>query len=215
MSLVCAIIPALNEETTVASVVRAAKNASLIDDVWVVSDGSTDKTAACAKEAGAQVVVHATPQGKAQAMQAGVEASGADVLVFLDADLIGLTSAHVDALASAVCRGEVMMHVGLRDRGAFLTELTRVLPLIAGERALTRRAWMAVPTSLKQGYMIEIALNQTVRHLGGSIRRTALAGLTFRRKHQKVSLLRAGQGYVKMWMDIFRAYVLFPLTRKP
>lgn len=103
-SRVAAVIPALNEEQTVADVVTAAREARLVDEVIVVDNASSDGTARAAAAAGARVVPEPT-RGKGEAMRTGVAATDADVIVFLDADLVGLRSDHVDALVNPCSTG--------------------------------------------------------------------------------------------------------------
>lgn len=78
------IIPALNEEEPIADVVRACLATGLPYEVIVVDNGSTDRTAERAQEAGARVV-HAA-RGYGRACAAGVRAAQGDLLVFLDGD---------------------------------------------------------------------------------------------------------------------------------
>jgi len=81
------VVPAYNEEKTVGSVVRALLPAA--DRVIVVDDGSTDGTAAAAREAGAELVSHFMNRGLGAALGTGIAAavrSGADVVVTFDAD---------------------------------------------------------------------------------------------------------------------------------
>ncbi|WP_374712424.1 glycosyltransferase family 2 protein, partial [Symbiobacterium terraclitae] len=87
---VSVVIPAYNEAETVGDVVAACAKVPEIDEVIVVDDGSTDETAARARAAGAKVIEHGENRGKAAAMKSGYEATTAPVLLFLDADLIGL-----------------------------------------------------------------------------------------------------------------------------
>jgi glycosyltransferase involved in cell wall biosynthesis len=70
MADVAVLIPALNCARTIADVVAAARQE--VDRVVVVSDGSTDATAALAAAAGAEVVRHATTLGKGAALQTGM-----------------------------------------------------------------------------------------------------------------------------------------------
>jgi glycosyltransferase involved in cell wall biosynthesis len=65
-----AVIPCLNEEKTIASLVSALR--LYLDVVIVVDDGSTDKTALKAKNAGAVVVRHERNRGKGAALQTGL-----------------------------------------------------------------------------------------------------------------------------------------------
>src|SRR6266487_1941616 len=61
MSNISVIIPALNEQEPIAGVVRECLATGLPDEVIVVDNGSTDRTAARSREAGARVVT--APRG--------------------------------------------------------------------------------------------------------------------------------------------------------
>jgi glycosyltransferase involved in cell wall biosynthesis len=83
---ILAVIPAHNEAPRVGAVVRGA-SAQL--RVLVVDDGSTDETAAVARDAGAMVLVQHPNQGKGAALRAGFRraiAHGCEAVVTLDAD---------------------------------------------------------------------------------------------------------------------------------
>ena len=82
-----AVIPAYNEASRIADVVRDALKH--VEQVIVVDDGSSDGTARIAKDAGAHVLVHPDNSGAGAATMTGIEAArrlGAEVLVTLDAD---------------------------------------------------------------------------------------------------------------------------------
>lgn len=68
-SKVAALIPAYREEVHIADVVRRVK--TQLDIVLVVDDGSPDATAARAREAGAEVIVHEKNSGKGAAIKTG------------------------------------------------------------------------------------------------------------------------------------------------
>lgn len=86
------IIPAFNEEATIADVVRRVPRSVEHTDrtqVIVVDDGSSDGTVRAARDAGARVVSHRTNRGVGAAFVTGVEAAlsaGADVIVSMDGD---------------------------------------------------------------------------------------------------------------------------------
>jgi glycosyltransferase involved in cell wall biosynthesis len=65
-----ALIPAFNEAGTIAEVIAGLPG--LVRHVLVVDDGSTDATAAQAREAGADVLSLATNRGKGAAVRAGL-----------------------------------------------------------------------------------------------------------------------------------------------
>ena len=83
---VSVVIPALNEEATIAGVVRAVPR-DVAHEVIVVDNDSSDETFVRAREAGARVV-RETRRGYGSACHAGVRALAPDtqVVVFLDGD---------------------------------------------------------------------------------------------------------------------------------
>lgn len=84
---VIALIPAFNEATRIAQVVAAAR--PHVERVVVVDDGSTDRTARAARDAGATVLAHDQNRGKGAAIATALEyfsRSGAELAVLLDAD---------------------------------------------------------------------------------------------------------------------------------
>ena len=102
---VTAIIPAYEEEKTVASVIKAVQGCPQVSEVIVVNDGSSDRTGVVAGETGARVINLPSNTGKGGAIKAGYDSTEADCLLLLDADLIGLTPEHIRALLEPVLRG--------------------------------------------------------------------------------------------------------------
>jgi glycosyltransferase involved in cell wall biosynthesis len=83
-----AIIPALNEATSIAAVVDGLRG--LVAKVIVVDDGSTDGTAERARAAGAEVIVHPQNLGKGHAVRAGLARVAAEDfthVLLLDGDM--------------------------------------------------------------------------------------------------------------------------------
>lgn len=83
------IIPALNEEASIARVVRDIKERVTDADVLVINDGSTDNTARVARAAGAIVVTHPYNMGVGAALRTGFRYASThnyDRVVQCDAD---------------------------------------------------------------------------------------------------------------------------------
>ncbi len=182
---VAVVIPSYNEETTVGEVIDIAKRASSVDEVIVVDNGSTDDTSRIASEHGAQVISH--PEGgKGQAMAAGVAATDAQVIIFLDADLIGLRAEHVDRLAQPVLEGEAGMSCGLFDRGPLLNPIfLHFLPQLTGERAVRRELFESLQSDAMSGYKVEAALNSGASELGMDVDAFICDGMSHRTKSEK------------------------------
>ena len=69
-STIAAVIPAYQEQKHIDDVVRRTRQ--VLERVLVVDDGSRDKTAARAREAGAEVIVHPQNRGKGEAIKTGL-----------------------------------------------------------------------------------------------------------------------------------------------
>jgi glycosyltransferase involved in cell wall biosynthesis len=83
---VTVIIPAKNEESSIAAVVSGVRQACAGAEVIVVDDGSTDATGERARTAGATVVRHSYSRGNGAAVKTGARAARGEILVFMDAD---------------------------------------------------------------------------------------------------------------------------------
>ncbi|CAN5868206.1 glycosyltransferase family 2 protein [soil metagenome] len=113
---VSVVIPALNEEGQIASVVRAVP-CDIANEVIVVDNGSNDHTGARAQEVGARVV--AEPQrGYGRACQTGVRAVGVDckIIVFLDGDGSDCPEL-MERLVQPILGGTHDFVIGSRTRG--------------------------------------------------------------------------------------------------
>src|SRR5215472_2551158 len=116
MSKVSVVIPALNEEEPIPGVIRECFATGVPNEVIVVDNGSTDRTAKLAREAGARVVT--APRGYGRACAAGVRAVSpeCDIIVFLDgdgSDIPGL----IPQLIEPIARGTHDFVIGSRTRG--------------------------------------------------------------------------------------------------
>ncbi|MBI4951523.1 MAG: glycosyltransferase [Myxococcales bacterium] len=144
-----AVVPAVDEEGSVAGVVAGLLRGG-VERVIVVDNGSSDRTAELAREAGAQVVV-APRRGYGSACRAALAVlpAGTRAVVFCDAD--GADDLRsLDAIVRPVLRDEADLVIGSRvlgraERGA-LTAPQRAGNLVAA--ALLRLLFGARVTDL-------------------------------------------------------------------
>jgi glycosyltransferase involved in cell wall biosynthesis len=138
------VIPALNEEATVAAVVRGARE-RLVADVLVVDDGSTDRTAEIAQAAGAFVLSHPFNLGVGAALRSGFRYAaerGYTMVLQLDAD--GQHDpASAPSLIAPLDEG-VDIVVGSRFAAGFHTGRLRRLCMRWLARIVSRRTSVAV-----------------------------------------------------------------------
>ncbi|HEX4904921.1 MAG TPA: glucosyl-3-phosphoglycerate synthase [Acidimicrobiales bacterium] len=123
-------IPARDEELTVGGVVSTIRRDlverhALVDEILVVDDGSTDRTAAVATEAGA-AVISGPAAGKGDALWTSVAMSTGDLVVWCDADVRGFDARFVIGLAAPMLLDEDIDFVkGWYERNSGrVTELT-------------------------------------------------------------------------------------------
>ena len=101
LETISVIIPALNEEGTVARTIASARQTDRDVEIIVVDGGSADKTAAVARASGA--VVAESPPPRSRQMNAGARTARGDVLVFLHADT-GLPPSYDRCIFEALSR---------------------------------------------------------------------------------------------------------------
>ena len=172
-------------------------------DVIVVDDGSTDATAEMAAAAGARVVRRPPENGgsKAHAMEAGLAASDADAILFVDADCLGLTSAHLDAICRPFVEGRAAMSMGMFDY-RFWNPLVLRWPAVTGERVIPRWVFEAVPEDKREGFKIEMAINEVVSEARLPAVVRVMRGVTHRTKRDKFGPIEGTRATLHMFGEV-------------
>lgn len=179
------IIPALNEEMTIASVIRAIPRefpGVVRTDAVVIDDGSTDATKKLAADAGAIVVSHPRNMGVGKSYAHGLHVAlriGADAIVSIDADG-QFNPADIPTLLGPLLAGEAEVVTASRFKDPSKTPkmppgrlygnlvLSRLLGYIMGNRiydiscgfrACTRDAAMKLNLSGSYTYTQEMLLD--------------------------------------------------------
>ena len=201
-----AIVAAWNEEKTIADVLRALTASSLIDEIIVVSDGSTDRTVEiCRGFDGVRTVSLHSNHGKGFAMAVGVANATNDVLFFCDGDMYNVTEEHIAALVTPVVRGECDMNIGIRDRGPFANFMHLKMkcgPVLSGIRVMKRAVFETVPPKYQARYKIETALNCFCAKAGFRQKQTMIRGLDHIKKEWKMGFFPGVQARAVMYREI-------------
>jgi len=207
--VVSAIIPAYNEERTVGKVIQVLLEMDEIHEVIVVSDGSTDHTAQVARQAGAKVIELPANLGKGGAMKAGLDCCSGDIVLFLDADLLGLTQNHVKALLKPVLDNDYGMSVGVFEDGRFSTDLAqKISPFLSGQRAVRRDVLDKICNMEMTKFGVEIALTRCVRKYNIPYTRVMLKNMSHIMKEEKLGWKKGVQARIKMYWEILRGLSL-------
>lgn len=172
---VAAVIPAYNEEERVVDVVSTIARSSRVDEILVVTDGCTDDTAGRVRawlssrgagETPVQLFELKQNIGKGGAMAHGAHVADAEILLFLDADLIGLQPHQVDELLAPMLREEKPADMVLGLFGAirggilgwWLSYCHRTFAFMTGQRAIRRDLFLAVPGLTRSRFGVESAI---------------------------------------------------------
>lgn len=205
---VAVIIPAYNEELRIAQVLGAVTRSDRVDQTIVVSDGSDDRTVDVARVfPGVEVLDLPTNIGKGGAMWKGLQHTDADVVVFFDADLVGLQPEHVDQLVRPVTNG-ADMSVGIFRKGKFWSDAAQAIsPSISGQRAMRRKLLLDNPCIADARMGVEVELTRIVRQQGLRLVKVHLRGVTHTSKEKKFGFVEGTARRAKMYAEIGKAIV--------
>jgi glycosyltransferase involved in cell wall biosynthesis len=213
---VALIIPAYNEEGRVGRVIQAAKASKLTNEVIVVSDGSQDRTAEVAEALGVRVVKLTQNLGKGGAMAAGVRATTAPIIVFIDADLEGLRAQHIDDIIRPTLDNLCDMSVGIFRGGRVLSDSAQwITPYLSGQRAMRRELFEGIPYIADVRMGVEVAINDAAKRRKARVIRVILRGVSNCYKETKLGFVKGVQARGKMWVEITNAKVRNRRRRPP
>lgn len=189
---VSVIVPAYNEEKTVGNVLGALVSSKFPDEIICVNDGSTDNTLEEIERYKDNVVIVDLKEnkGKGYALAEGIRRAKGDILIFLDADLLNISDAHLEALLDPILSGEYKAVLGYlvgKSGMSIVSDLT-------GQRAYYKKDLLAHLKKMENTrFGVEVFLN----------------GLYSRKETKKIALhgLRAPYKYEKNPRTALNGYI--------
>ena len=169
------IIPALNEEKTIAATLTALM-ALKPHEVIVVDGGSVDRTREISAETGATVITGA--RGRARQMNTGAQQATGDILLFVHADTRLPPAAFADIVAALqdprYLGGRFDVHLDgdhwmLKVIGAMINHRSRLTKVGTGDQAIfvRREVFARVGGFPDIPLMEDIAFCRALKRLGG------------------------------------------------
>jgi len=203
---VSVVVPAYNEAGRISAVLQPVVASLLVHEIIVVDDGSEDRTTIEASAFPVRVVTLPENRGKAAALAVGVSEAQYDTLLFLDADLVGLTAEHVDRMVRAYRDERLDMVVGVFSDGRKNTDLAqKINPYASGQRIIPRRLWERAQENVDDmKYGIEMTLSRLAAKEGWRKEYVKLDGVTHILKEEKRGFLQGSLDRLRMYGDMVK-----------
>lgn len=213
---VSAVVPAHNEAERINNVLDVLTTYNDFREVIVVDDGSDDNTIDIVKKYGVKYVKLNQNNGKGTAMNKGVDIAKGDVIFFCDADIIGLNHKIISEIVNPVVENKFEMFIGMRNRKLYyLSWILSFIPLLGGERALTKKLWQKLPEHYKDKFKIETALNFYAKYYLNGFGYKVFPGLTQTIKEKKYGFKVGLKRRLMMISDVMKAVVRLQLVDIP
>ena len=211
---VTAIVPAYNEAERIGGVLSVLNTYPRFKEVIVVDDGSTDSTKEVVKQFhNVRYIKQANNTGKGGALDRGVQEATTELVFFCDADITGLTHEILEQIHKPVIKRQAGMSIAIQNRRAyflnylFVTKILRLVPVLAGQRVLTKTLWNKLPEWYKKNFRIEVGLNFYSKFYGKGYRYRSFRELGQVVKEKKYGTIKGLAHRCAMIFDISLAQI--------
>jgi len=200
------IICSFNEEKTVCDVVKACCLYNERSEILVVDDGSDDHSEQLLRDLNKSIRFNyirlPENKGKSYAMAIGIENATNDILLFFDADSIGIRKDHFRDMLLPIIKNKADMVLG--HTAATLANV-RITPFksFTGERVLFKKDLLPILDEIRHmKFGIETYINLYYQTHGKMIRYVFLEGLRTLNKYKKTTLIKATKQYFSEGQEI-------------
>ncbi len=205
------VIAAYNEEPRIANVLKVVQHHPLINEVIVVNDGSSDKTSDIVRQFDVTLIENEKNLGKTLSIKKGIEAAKNDLIMLLDADLIGLSPESISELAKPVLGGKVDWSLSLRSNsfGRINRYKFAKVDWLSGERVVPKDL-LADPLIWSRpnvGYGVETLMNRSLLHKRKTFQSVYLPGVVNPTKSDKNG---AWGGFIKQSKMVLQILKIVP-----
>jgi glycosyltransferase involved in cell wall biosynthesis len=200
-NIISIIVPAYNEASRIGKMLDVLNGLGRSQfQIIVVDDGSTDETSKVVSQyPDIACIRHSMNQGKGAAMATGIENASGDIILFIDADLVGFRVDQVQLLIHPLLSGVSQASMGYLDNiidGFFGKPL-------CGNRAYFRSDLVPLVEEMKsKRYRVEIFLNYHLHDRSYSIK--CLNGVT---QPLQTGKYKGTTGYYRFFYIIWQVWL--------
>lgn len=208
MKKVSIVVCAWNEENTIEDVLRKIHQYNPDREIVVVDDGSVDRTPEILlklkKEFDLTVINLPENTGKSNAMVIGVENASHEVILFFDADMVGIREEHFHQLLDPVIGEEPEADMVLGTPSGTLIDY-RINPFktLTGERAMFKKDLLPILEDIRDiRFGVETYLNLYYQAHGKKIKYDILHGIKHPTKYTKTTKAEATRQFINEGKEI-------------
>jgi glycosyltransferase involved in cell wall biosynthesis len=188
---ISAIIPAYNEAKNILNVLSPLNKVPAIEEIIVVSDGSTDDTVEVVRGfGGTKVIALQKNVGKTNAVIKGVNETEHTSILLCDADLINLNTSHLLDMIRIFCEGFDMVIMDKGSQPWVFRNLLKSVPAMSGTRIMDREHFLNISFRKTDRFQFENRINDYFLENGLSIAVTPADEVHDSRKFVKYPFLK-------------------------
>ncbi len=215
------IIPAYNEEKSIAKILSVVFEASdYISEILIIDDGSTDKTSDAVEKIigkfpNARLLVNKKNIGKSKTIARGILESSGDFLFFLDADLLDLNSKNIEDLAKPIKNGSADVVISIRGNSPWWMKKIN-LDFMSGERILSKSVMLPYIEQLSKlkNFTLEVFINRIIIEKKLKIKTVPISNALNDKKWFKRGFFVGLKDEILMWRDIFGIISVYELINQ-
>lgn len=206
MKTISCVICAYNEEHRIRTILSAVIGHPLLSEIIVVNDGSTDETHTLLASYGNKLKLISYPQnkGKTHALTLGIGAATSELLMLLDADLLGVTPENISQLAEPVLSGTSDVTLSLRANSLAAYRALGI-DFVSGERVFPRALIADLVPQMEKlpRFGCESFINRQIINNRMSVTVVHWDNVFNVRMYEKIGWRRGFQAEAGMIMDVF------------
>jgi len=202
-SITC-IIPAYNEEKTIKEVLTSVKESLIFDEIIVVNDGSSDSTAEILSKENNIIFINLEKNiGKGGAVHEGFRRATGEIILMLDADLLGLKKEHFEKILLPLKKKEADVCIGIitNKERPWMSIAQFIGSDLSGQQAFYKS--LIEDANIKDSrFGLEIALKNHFKKKNARVKKVLFKNINHLMKEQKMGLKTGVKHRTNMYKEV-------------